>query len=410
MHPFLRASLKLSKILSAMAFIIIATAIFGELGLRAFHPHSSQTKEAYYRGFWGWTIEHTLQVDSPLDGFQIAHPLFGHMGNPKFGRNNYGFLSEFDYPYDKKNAKEITIGVFGGSLAEEEVRHISQGLKQSPELDALRKCGFTFTTLNFSSAALKQPQQLIIFLHFLNDFDVSVSLDGHNDATLDPGREFPVEFSAMSSQLFNLSAERYEQAKHLLKIKKMQALLLYLPINYPKLMNSELYFAFFPVANGYLENKFRALEHQFILGARKVSKNWVPELRSTELVETWKKYLRIQHLVAQKNGKKDFYFILPSQYDKNSKPFSEEEKRIAFMPDKAKQIANFEAHEKLNKEAKKLKSEGFPIHFLTDAFSNIYKQIYIDEVGHINEDGRNILTDRILEVLLPELKKRFSCR
>ena len=56
-----------------------------------------------------------------------SHPYFGLVYSEKinevknkeynFRVNNHGFLAQDDYPYSKKDSEELTIGIFGGSVA-----------------------------------------------------------------------------------------------------------------------------------------------------------------------------------------------------------------------------------------------------------------------------------------------------
>jgi hypothetical protein len=94
--------------------------------------------------------------------------------------NNYGFLSEYDYPLDSQGL--FVIGISGGSVAD---RFSVQG--RSTLLARLARVSDNVRILNFAQGGHKQPQQLLILSYFLSigqRFDVIVNVDGLNESTL----------------------------------------------------------------------------------------------------------------------------------------------------------------------------------------------------------------------------------
>ncbi|HEY8280120.1 MAG TPA: hypothetical protein VIH99_10880, partial [Bdellovibrionota bacterium] len=307
-----------------LALFLAACAVILELSFRILGVSRGMDKQNYYSSLASWEADNVKHVSSPMDDFQIAHPLFGHVGNPRLDTNNYGFRSDTSYPPHRRSPKDILVGVFGGSMARQAGEAIGKELEKSSQLAQARACGYTFTAVNFADRGMKQPQQLQVFLHFLDSFDLSVNLDGHEDATSDPGRNFPVEFSPRTSQLYFLDPARLDRLNRILRIRKWQALLVKAG-QHSILGKSDFYFAAFRTWNGMLEAKRLALLEELEQLSPPIIPNQSWQLRSTELVAAWEKYVRIQHLVARQKGKPDFFFIQPSQYNKGGKILSEEE-------------------------------------------------------------------------------------
>jgi hypothetical protein len=127
------------------------------------------------------------------------HPYLGYTYKPGFcpskpgfrpspsaiPANNVGFISNYDYPFQRKSDKQFIVGFFGGSVAQflamyEFERHsLADNLRKLPALKDKE-----IIVLNFALAGYKQPQQALVLSYFLSigqDLDLIINLDGFNE-------------------------------------------------------------------------------------------------------------------------------------------------------------------------------------------------------------------------------------
>jgi hypothetical protein len=171
--------------------------VFLELSALVFFAHKEK-KFFYISDFYGSNKD--VNIDDIFDNKGVLlSPFFGYTSKPdlrgvKVFTNNYGFkfnnaiLSEknynsFNYPYEKE-ADEIVVGVFGGSVA----MSFAYDLQASNYLKQLFP-NKKFRILQFAEAGYKQPQQLLIYQYFLSigqEFDIVINFDGFNELTTSP--------------------------------------------------------------------------------------------------------------------------------------------------------------------------------------------------------------------------------
>ena len=102
--------------------------------------------------------------------------------------NNYGFVSEVNYPRPRNNDREVIIGIFGGSVAAQFTWYGSARLTEVLAGHP-RFAGRDLVVLNFAGGGYKQPQQLQILSYFLSlgqPLDLVLSIDGFNEVALSP--------------------------------------------------------------------------------------------------------------------------------------------------------------------------------------------------------------------------------
>ncbi len=148
------------------------------------------------------------RVTGSIDN-SIAHPYFGHVTGKSVTLrepvNNHGFISEYDYPYHRKN-DEFVIGIFGGSVANsfaKEMRYRGFEFKRLLKKKVKALKDKKIILLNMAQGAAKQPQQFMILSFFLEMFDLVINIEGQNEALLYPSTRFPVEFPYYATYLFS---------------------------------------------------------------------------------------------------------------------------------------------------------------------------------------------------------------
>src|SRR5688572_4929915 len=152
----------------------------GRLTDTGLHPYFGPVHRA------GLPVEIPPAMDAPAKGAEPvsagrrAHRPLG------FATNNFGFASPHDFPYEKKDAREFVVGVFGGSVAawfcQLGAPRLLDQLGKRPAFQ-----GRTFVPLCFSHEGYKQPQQALLLTYFLlrgQRFDLVLNVDGLNEVAL----------------------------------------------------------------------------------------------------------------------------------------------------------------------------------------------------------------------------------
>ncbi|MDY7023835.1 MAG: hypothetical protein SWJ54_21225, partial [Cyanobacteriota bacterium] len=188
---FIKEGLKLTLINLVILFVLL------ELGSLAFYFVRNQqffyTREK---------SEDYRDLGINLEGVRVGaesiverlHPFFGFVQKPGsdfrpgFKYNNYGFITPYDYPFQKTSDNQVIVGVFGGSVASNysiyEVRNktLEKILQEVPEYKDKE-----VIILSFAVGGYKQPQQLLILNYMLargQTFDLIINIDGFNEVAL----------------------------------------------------------------------------------------------------------------------------------------------------------------------------------------------------------------------------------
>jgi hypothetical protein len=100
--------------------------------------------------------------------------------------NNFGFVAAVGYPYYRRTANELLIGIFGGSVGlwfcQLGADRLVQQLKASEPFTRR-----DIVPLCFAHEGYKQPQQALVLSYFLSigqEFDLVVNIDGFNEVAL----------------------------------------------------------------------------------------------------------------------------------------------------------------------------------------------------------------------------------
>ncbi len=115
-------------------------------------------------------------------------------------------------------------------------------------------------------------------------------------------------------------------------------------------------------------------------------------------VKRWRHYTLLQSRMLDREHKKAFIFLQPNQYLKNSKPLSEEEKRIAINESL---VAPFHmGMVQLKTHLAEMQHTKLPIFDLTDIFSSTTQTVYQDSCCHLNDLGNQIMADTVLRTIV----------
>ncbi len=105
---------------------------------------------------------------------------------PAVVTNNFGFVSQYDYPFTKQTDNQFIVGLFGGSVGvwfcQVGATRLLENLKRN---DFFKKK--ELVPLCLSHEGYKQPQQLLLLAYFLSigqKFDLVINIDGFNEVAL----------------------------------------------------------------------------------------------------------------------------------------------------------------------------------------------------------------------------------
>jgi len=271
------------------------------------------------------------------------HPLFGYTFHPdRPGANNFGFLCEHDFELGADGyrlagldvEKPLTVGVFGGSFAQqtgEEGDHFAETLA---ELFPDR----TPVIVNFAVAGHALPQSLSIFHYFKDMLDVAVFVDGLNEVwnAVDNNRAgYPPEFAKAVHYRYKLSLgeltpHRFEQTAAILAAKRKLLSLTNFSLR-PGLRNSLLvhYFLWRPLAHHWSHEVDRR-SYELKKGYEKGNRFFdVPDERIIDhAANRWLSHHRVVHWTCQALGIMDVHALQPNPAVPDSKRLSADEQRL----------------------------------------------------------------------------------
>jgi hypothetical protein len=327
--------------------------------------------------------------------------------------NNYGFISDTNYPYEPKNG-ELIVGVFGGSVANFFTMLSSKEFESNLK-NLLNK---NVRVLNFSLGASKQPQQAAILNYFTSigqKFDYVISIDGVNELSVPP-RNLPSNisgnypftgvignFSVGANINPGLAIYAIQQNDFQSKVKKLSDF--YSTI---KWLNSNTVEFLTVIYYKHLTNQFNSSKQNFsnIKKSNELDPNLLqfPQAEKfTSLSETINFFIKNQtnasfnmSLIAQGNGAKFIQVLQPNQYY-SKKHFSESEKNIAIWNSKDNiLIQTIPTGYPILRKSYQQRNNFLDLSPIFDQEETI---IYVDNCCHFNKYGNDIMAKNIAEYL-----------
>lgn len=367
------------------------------------------------------------------------HPFFGYTMKPgipyrlEFSQtlhkaNNYGFISDYDYPFKKETGNQFIVGVFGGSVAENyavfesENNILAKKLKQIPLLRNKE-----IIILSFALGGYKQPQQLLLLNYFLSTgqhFDTVINIDGFNEISLSNlNNQEGLEISMPSTQhvipLIDLANSRHtaEDLNIMLKIKRHKA----------QLKKALQYMETGPLASCFIL-KWLYAKHlaksykQELMEFDKMRAEKSPERQRDDLIQVdrtgavlrdaiaferiaslWSNSSRQMHDVLKANKISYFHFIQPNQFYPTKRVFSEHEKKSRLIEENGYSEGARKGYPFLVSKINELKKSGINIYNVACIFDNIKDTVYIDNCCHYNQTGSEIFSGYIANSIAQSL-------
>ena len=324
------------------------------------------------------------------------HPYFGYESPTT--RASEQFLSE-------AGEDDFVIGVLGGSVAGSFAEY---SIRNPRHFEPLRKVLPTFgqktlRIVNLANGGYKQPQQFFIAAFFMDKLDLVINIDGFNDAT--PGHLlpiYPLEFPALSAQFYGRASQG-----GIYPVLGRSARWIYKKLNnaplswkFPGLSHSNSYFLCWYYLHDLLYRVVKVSESsyyakEFVAHQSETLRRMSPREITEKLIAIWKKYTILENeLLRERAGKPVYFFLQPNQYLKDSKPLSEQERRLAIDPLRVE--GTHEMMTLLKAAVQDLHHSGVPGADLTGIFASTTETVYKDDCCHLNALGNQIMADTIV--------------
>ncbi len=375
-----------------LLFILVSLLVL-ELGSKGILYYMQGVEDDDYAHYY--QNDPQMRMITWTEGYS-PHPYFGYESPTT--RASEKILSEV-------NGDDFVIGILGGSVAGSFAEY---SIRNPRHFESLRKVIPTFRgknlrIVNLTNGGYKQPQQFFIATYFMDKLDLIINLDGFNDAT--PGHflpVYPLDFPTLSAQFYGRASQG-----GLWPAIGRSARWIYKKINnaplswkFPGLSRSSLYFLCWQYLHDFLYRVVKVSESayyasEFGVHQSEALRKTPPREFMDKLISIWKKYTILEDdLVRKRTGKPVFFFLQPNQYLKDSKPFSQEEKRVALDP--LRMEGTNEMMVLLKAAVQDLRHSEVPIFDLTGIFLSTEDTVYKDNCCHLNNLGNQLMADAIV--------------
>ena len=346
---------------------------------------------------------------------QVLHPYIGYVGDADKNHlrkergivpyNEFGF-SEEDSPLQHRSPDKVIVAIVGGSVAymfaESGTAALAAELKRNP-----RWADKEFVFLNFGLGGYKQPQQLLLINYFLAlgaEFDWVINIDGFNEVALHGAENqrkgvfhaYPRSWWHRVQVLPNVTTRLLEGELSLLQTKQKRWAKKFARFGWQHSYVVHLVWWLrdrrFQVDCATTETRLREYEPPHnTFGQTGPPSPATEEAVMAELVAVWERCSRQLHRLCAANDARYFHFLQPNQYVEGSKPFGEEERKIAIDERHNYRPGALSGYPKLRETGAQLWSEGIAFFDLTPIFADTEEPLYIDSCCHFNELGNEIM-------------------
>jgi hypothetical protein len=375
-----------------VTFLAIFAMIFGvmELAARFYVVHGLKIADQDFTQFYRFDPDLRLLT---WEDRHHRHPYFGYVNSR---------MDELASLRENDDNSQYVIAILGGSVAE----HFAEYAIDHPQyFDQLRKAipeigDRTIHIVDLAVGGYKQPQQFIVASYFLENFDMTVNIDGLNEIVLpDLNPVYPTDFPHFTLRLYARDGFSFSPLlvySLIFAYKATNAV----PLRVPILATSRLYFVTWQGVRRILYWGIQRVESRYLAAIgieapQGQDERWAAS--KSRQIGIWKKYIRLQRQVESARGIPAYFFLQPNQYLKGSKPLSPEERATAINAEVA-DIKDAEIR-LLRGAVQDLTSEGVPVFDLTGLFHETPATVYVDACCHMNERGNQIMARHIVSVL-----------
>jgi hypothetical protein len=386
---------------------------------------------------WSRSIDSGLEPESRLLTTMVISPFFGYTMRQgwywtpprewlreNFGdeippdylywrANNYGFVSDRDYPTADVSNNDFVVGVFGSSVAQNLAFRardaIVRALRQNPAL-----ADRNIVVLNFTQGGFKQPQQLLVLNYFValgQRFDLIINMDGVTGAYIgwenvtkhgiDPLMPTARYVFGLQNFLVNIAAAHdAEIARE--RIARIDRLM-------QRARSAMAYYALMAVRSGIEQRQAQIFSDEGRAEPRRTYMIQLNEAHSSDfashvdrIADVWARSSLAMASIARQIGAAYIHILEPNQY-LGRKPLSPvERQRLAAATEPMTEIVP-PMYAALFAASKRLAGH---VHFLdaTGAFEGHDETLYIDHCCHFNRRGYDLLVDKLLGPELQNIK------
>jgi hypothetical protein len=283
--------------------------------------------------------------------------------------------------------------------------------------DVERRMGKKVRFLNLAMLGGREPVQFNRLHSFHDRIDLAIFVDGFNEmfeCALPEGlrgcEDMEARWNQSSHDLQTEDVHR-QVAQLTQRLQKLADSWIWPPLRFSGLFKLYLYWL-----NVHTLEQAVSLEGMTTLAPRDGQHGLVFEHAEglndsdEDRVRSWSGCLTRSHRFAASMGLPIFFFLQPNQYVKNSKPFTAQEERDAFLKEpELSTVADGvyarldQIYDRFQRETDRLRSQGLPVYSLTGVFRGAHETLYTDNCCHVNAAGSDIMTAEILRRVLETL-------
>ena len=348
-----------------------------------------------------------LNLHSP----KYPHPFFGYtrpltQENQSLETNVSGFVERPELWKLEKQSDTLYVGIFGGSVANQAHYYEEKNAVFKKTIQKYLKKQKKVRVLNFAYSGYRQPQQFVIASFFLDKLDVSINIEGVNEAAPRTSPLFPPYYpTSLVSHLY-FTQDLYE-------IKKQQLSLFsdYLEISQKQKILQEQAPRFSLVRT--------IIKTQILYRWKRIFSNMLEmykprpglwnaassaEIKKTN-VQLWSKFIRQQETVARSLNVTSIYALQPAPYLVEKTLSADELGYLAKVAPKtlAERRANYLL---LLAEARQLEQAGLPIYNLASLFKNTTESAFRDDCCHLNALGNTFLLEYLAQLTADKINRK----
>ena len=366
-----------------------------------------------------------------------VHPFFGYVLKQgaftneklKLKVNKHGFFSLYEYPFVKTNKKQLIIGVFGGSVAnnfavDEYInQRLSKKLQSYPEF-ADRE----IVILNFGNGGYKQPQQLLILNYFLalgQELDLVINIDGFNEvalsnlnnkAQIELGMPSVQHIQPLASLATNVSPEAMSAIVQINDNKKQ------LTAGIDKLQTCQiaLCHAVTSLRVKQLVNNYQQAIVKYDAQVKNSNADtansgivYIPKADSVlpdaaaydKMASMWYESSIGMNQILSSRNIKYFHFIQPNQYYPTKRAFTAKEKEIAISKESPYIEGVTKGYPVLLSKVDDLQKAQVNVFSAVNILDNTKETVYKDACCHYNSVGEEVLANYVSSSIMKVVRK-----
>lgn len=351
---------------------------------------------------------------------EIVHPYLGYVYDPGVERSSSPYGISDTSPVQHRSAGRMIVGIFGGSFADD----IAYGM--TDELAERLNAAFPGREFVFVKATIggyKQPQQLMALNYFTalgGEFDIVINLDGFNEVAL-PGLENVPNTNPFFPRQWHLRMRTVPDTDFLTTVGKIKfwdslsekwtGVFRNGPLRYSVTANT-----IWRIGDQLLYNQ--AVANRALLPRMSAVNGYAaagpPASYATDaemyqaLGRLWAESSYQMHAVAAARGIRYFHFLQPNQYVEGSKPMDAEERGIAIREDHPYAASVRKGYPVLRTLGQDLVRRGVNFVDLTTIYAKNRSVLYSDNCCHVNEAGRRIVVESIVNAIRDGMRKTNS--